>query len=136
MTCTGTDASGNSSTASFGVQVGYAGGIGITPKKLNVKSGSSNPLSWAWQNENGENIDTSGDIQRLRIVECGTSNVIVDIAADPGSSGFRIKSDLSWEYNWQVTDESGANLGNGNYCATVESSLTGQMLSSPSIRVR
>jgi len=45
------------------------------------------------------------------------------VAEDPGSSGFRIKSDLSWEYNWQAVDQGGNNLPASNpnspYCVTV-----------------
>jgi hypothetical protein len=136
VTCSGTDAAGNSSTAAFIVTVGYSGGVGITPSKLRSKAGSSNPLSWAWQDESGNNIDSSGDPQDLKIVDCGTQAIILEAAGDPGASGFRFKSDWTWEYNWQSDDASANPLPKGKYCASVTSGFTGQMLQSPQITLR
>ncbi len=136
VTCTARDASGNTATGEFTVIVGYVG-YGIIPTKLSVKSGSSNPLMWAWRDGEGNNLDSSGDMQMLRIVECdNTANVVLEVAGDPGASGFRFKSDLSWEFNWQVADAAGNPLPNGTYCARVTTSSTGQSLDSPPIRVR
>ena len=129
VTCTATDNAGNTSSDSFTVTVGYAGGIGIFANKYNVKGGSSNQLRWAWQDEFGNNIDSSGDDQMLRIVDCDDPNIIVlDMAGDPGSSGFRFKSDNSWEYNWQTDNPDGTPLPRGDYCPSVESDLTGDTL--------
>jgi len=136
INCDATDSSGNTGSASFDVTVGYSGGVGITPTKLNVKSGSSNPLRWAWTNAAGNNVDSSADTQMLSIASCSTGAVILSAAGDPGSSGFRFKSDLSWEFNWQSDDVAGSPLPKGTYCATVRSALTGQELSSPPIRLR
>jgi len=133
VSCTASDASGNSSAATvFTVKVGYAGGIGIFANKYNVRGGSSNQLTWAWQDEFGNNIDSSGDMQMLRIVDCGDPTIVVlDEAGDPGSSGFRFKGDYSWEYNWQTDkalEDGGGPLDPGDYCPSVESELTGDML--------
>lgn len=136
VTCTGTDASGNNAVAVFGVSVGYAGGIGITPNKRSSKAGSSNPLTWAWQDEFENNVDSSGDEQLLRIVQCEDGTIILDEAGDPGASGFKTRVDDSWEYNWQSNDEFGNPLDKGTYCASVTSGLTGQMLESPPINLR
>ena len=137
VNCTASDSSGNTSEEkSFTVNVGYIG-WGIYPNKLSSKAGSSNPLTWAWQDESGNNVDSSGDMQMLKIVDCNNPViVVVDKAGDPGSSGFRFKSDLAWEFNWQSDDEFGNPLPKGAYCASVTSSLTGQTLSSPPIRLR
>ena len=137
VSCTATDASGNSATAGFTVVVGYGGGDGIHPKKLRAKAGSSNPLSWAWQDSNGNNVDSSSDKQLLSIVKCNDSSMVVlDVAGDPGSSGFRLK-DFVWEFNWQSDwPDTGAKLPKGEYCARVESSLTGQDMTSPPITLR
>ena len=62
--------------------------------------------------------------------------MIVDVAGDPGSSGFRVKSNLAWEFNWQSLDALGDPLTKGTYCASVTSSLTMQTLESPPIRLR
>ncbi len=67
VACTATDDGGNSSSASFEVRVGYADGFGIDPKKLNVRGGSSNPLSWGWLDSNGAILDTSYDRADSRV---------------------------------------------------------------------
>ena len=137
VTCVASDASGNSSETTFTVSVRYPGGVGIFANKYNVKAGSSNPLTWAWQDEFGNNIDSSGDMQMLRIVNCDNpASVVFEQAGDPGSSGFRFKSDNSWEFNWQTDypDDypdaalAGGPLDPGKYCPSVESGLTGDTL--------
>ena len=133
VSCTSSDASGNTSEpTTFTVNVGYAGGIGIFANKYNVKSGSSNQLTWAWQDELGNNIDTSDVLQLLRVVDCANPSIVVlEMAGDPGSSGFRVKSDNSWEYNWQtdkMAADGGGPLDSGDYCPRVESALTGDTL--------
>ena len=126
VTCTATDASGNSATAGFDVVVEYGGGDGINAKKLRSNAGSSNPLSWAWQDAFGNNIDSSNDVQLLSIIDCDNpSMVVLDVAGDPGASGFRVKNGFVWEFNWQ-SDWNGFNgnfgpLPAGDYCARVES---------------
>ena len=136
VTCTASDAF-NSSETTFTVSVRYPDGAGIFANKYRVNAGSSNPLTWAWQDEFGNNIDSSGDMQMLRIVDCDNPSIVVlETAGDPGSSGFRFKSDNSWEFNWQ-TDYSedypdaalaGGPLEPGDYCPSVESGLTGDTL--------
>jgi hypothetical protein len=136
VSCTAQDFSGNATTGTFTVLVGYVG-YGIDPTKLTVKSGSSNPLMWAWRDDAGNNLDSSGDMQQLRIVDCDDSSIVVlDRAGDPGASGFRFKADLSWEFNWQSNNEDSSPLANGSYCAEVTNGRTGQSLESPPIRVR
>ena len=116
--------------------VGYVG-YGIIPTKLTVKSGSSNPLMWAWGDELGNNLDSSNDTQWLRIVDCDDPDLIVlDEAGDPGASGFRFKVDLSWEFNWQSAFPDGSSLPKGSYCASVMNMRTMQSLESPPIQVR
>ncbi len=136
VTCTSTDASGNSASASFTVKVGYAGGTGITPSKLTAKRGSTVPLTWAWLTASGSNADSSGDMQMLRIIKCGTNNVILERAGDPGTSGFRYNSDNSWKFNWQTVDDRGRKLPKGEYCASATSMLTGDMQESPPIKLQ
>jgi hypothetical protein len=136
VSCTASDFSGNVTNGSFTVLVGYVG-IGIIPTKTSVKSGSSNPLMWAWADEDGNNLDSSGDTQRLRIVDCDKpTTVLLNKAGDPGASGFRFKSDLSWEFNWQSDDNEGVPLPRGTYCASVTNERTQQSLESPPVHVR
>jgi len=138
VSCTATDHEGNTDSASFLVRVGYADGFGINAKKLSVRGGSSNPLSWGWLDANGAILDTSFDQQILEFSVCASSMPMFTLAGDPGSSGFRIKVDNSWEYNWQSDDSEGNPLPNlpEFYCVRVTSSLTGQFLDSDNIRVR
>ncbi len=125
--------------------VGYGGGDGIHPRKTRLRRGSSNPLTWAWQDEAGHNVDSSFDTQLLSIVKCDNpSYVVVERAGDPGSSGFRFKTGFVWQYNWQTgsgdddddDDDDDYKLPKGTYCAKVTSSLTGQELTSPPIKLR
>jgi hypothetical protein len=128
-----TDSSGNLAelTRTVIVEFAYAGSTGIQVGKTNVKVGSSVPLLWAWLGPNFAAVDSSGDVQHLRIEICATGEVVLQMAGDPGSSGFRFKSDNFWQFNWQTEGLAGT-----KYCVTVTSDLTGQSQSSPPIRLR
>jgi Bacterial surface protein, Ig-like domain len=127
------DSSGNSAqlTRTVIVEFSYPGWTGIIPTKISVKIGSSNPLLWAWLDENNNPINTSGDVQELSIRNCSTGEIVLQMAGDPGSSGFRYKSDNYWQFNWESEGIKGQ-----KYCAVVRSSLTGQEQGSPPIRLR
>ena len=127
------DSSGNSAelTRTVIVEFAYAGSTGISVGKTTVKIGSSVPLLWAWLGPNGVAVDSSGDPQLLSIEVCSTGEIVLQVAGDPGSSGFRYKSDNYWQFNWQSAGVKGV-----KYCAIVESGLTGQRQSSPPIRLR
>ena len=130
---TATDASGNSAqvTRTVFVEYAYPGASGILPSKTVVKVGSSDPLLWAWLDENGNALDTSTDVQHLSIRNCDTGTVVLQIAGDPGSSGFRFKANNFWQFNWETSGTKGE-----RYCAAVQSGLTGQTQYSPPIRLR
>jgi hypothetical protein len=128
------DSSGNLAelTRTVTVEFTYPRWTNIIPTKTTVKVGSSNPLLWAWLDENDNPIDTSGDVQLLTIRNCNDfDDILVQMAGDPGSSGFRYKSDNYWQFNWDSEGTRGE-----SYCAVVESSLTGQIQFSPPIRLR
>jgi len=129
---TATDSSGNTAelTRTVIVEFVYAGFTGIEPRKIVVNRGSSNPLFWAWLDENGNPVDSSGDRQMLRIKECTSGVIVLQMAGDPGTSGFRFKVDNYWQFNW-TTD-----VDPGDYCAVVGSQLTGQEQQSPPITVQ
>jgi len=130
-----TDSAGNTgnATRTVIVEFKYAGQTGVDPNKTNLKLGSANPLFWAWLDVDGNAIDTSGDMQRMtiRLGNCETGMVVIDIWGDAGSSDFRFKSDNFWQYNLQYEGTSGDRI-----CAIVTSELTGQMQFSPLIRYR
>ena len=127
------DSSGNTAqlTRTVIVEFKYAGVTGIIANKLNVKTGSTNPLTWAWLDEDGNAVDSSADTQLLKIINCEKGNVILETAGDPGSSGFRFKNDNYWLFNWETASDAGE-----RYCAVVTSSRSGQPQSSPPIRLR
>jgi hypothetical protein len=112
------------------VEFQYAGSTGIQPQKLLINRGSSDPLFWAWLDQHGNPVDSSDDMQMLHIENCKTGQTVLSIAGDPGSSGFRFKSDLFWQFNWEAI------VKPGSYCAVVESSRSGQEQFSPPITVK
>ena len=128
-----TDSSGNTAqvTRTVTVNFSYAGWTGIIPTKTSMQVGSSNPLVWAWLDGNGNPVNTSDDVQELTIRNCSNGDIVLQMAGDPGSSGFRYKSDNYWQFNWESEGEKGQ-----RYCAVVKSSLTGQEQGSPPIRLR
>jgi hypothetical protein len=106
-------------------------GTGIIPTKTDVKVGSSNPLLWAWLDLYGNPVDTSGEIQYLRIENCDTGALVIDPAGYPGASGFRFKSDNYWQFNWDSEAPEDA-----FYCAYVRLGESGPEMASPRIYVR
>lgn len=128
-----TDSSGNAAqlTRTVTVNFSYPGWTGVIPTKTSMNVGSSNPLVWAWLDGNDNPINTSGDVQELTIRNCSNGDVVLQMAGDPGSSGFRYKSDNYWQFNWESEGIKGQ-----KYCAVVRSSLTGQEQGSPPIRLR
>lgn len=126
------DSSGNIAEVTRTVVVEFSyGTTGIIPTKTSVKVGSSNPLIWAWLNPDGSVADSSGDVQDLSIRNCETNEIVLQMAGDPGSSGFRFKSDNWWQFNWETAGDKGQ-----RYCAAVTSGRTGQTQFSPPIRLR
>ena len=127
-----TDASGNVGRATRTVIVDYKFGLtGIIPTKTSVNAGSANPLYWAWLGLDGNPVDTSGDRQHLSIRNCATGAVILNLAGDPGASGFRFKDDFYWQFNWDSSAPAGQ-----SYCAAVSNERTGQVQFSPPIELR
>ena len=131
VACTATDTSGNSASKSFKVTVTFVYGMtGVTTTKSNAKTGTSIPLYWAWTNSNGvpQNV---GDGKQSITVKTGSCPGGTIVAQDPGSSGFRMKSDFSWQYNWQAVDSSGNNLPATQqgtpYCVAVTLTTTNQI---------
>lgn len=132
VTITATDASGNTSQLTRTVIVEFKYGLtGIVPTKTVVKVGSSDPLYWAWLDSDGNPADSSADLQFLTIQNCDTGEVLISPVGDPGASGFRLKADNWWQFNWDSGGVKGV-----TYCATVESGRTHQAQSSPPIRLR
>ena len=125
VTITATDEgypTANTSTVERTVIVEFSYGVsGIIPSKTNVQMGSANPLYWAWLDVEGNPADSSADVQKLRIENCATGEVVASPASDTGASFFRFKADNWWQFNWSTEVPADA-----NYCAYVVSGLTGQ----------
>jgi hypothetical protein len=119
VTCSATDSSGNTSAdSSFDVTVELdASGLSL---KNSTKSGSSNPVSWAWTNSAGVPVNIGNGNQDIeaRPGNCPSSSANV-LDEDPGSSGFQQMADYSWQYNWQTVDSFGNRLPAGPYCVKV-----------------
>ncbi|HSD68887.1 MAG TPA: HYR domain-containing protein, partial [Woeseiaceae bacterium] len=132
VACTATDTSGNSASDTFKVTVTLIyGATGVTSSKASAKTGSSVPLYWAWTT-NGVPQNVGDGNQNIRIMAGACPGGAI-IAEDPGSSGFRMKTDFSWQYNWQAVDSNGNNLPATRqgtpYCVTVTLTTTNQQQS-------
>ncbi|MDJ0908423.1 MAG: DUF5011 domain-containing protein, partial [Woeseiaceae bacterium] len=130
-----TDASGNRSEATRHVIVeasGYAAGYGVIASKTNTRVGRTIYFYWAWLDENGHRVDSSDDEHTIRIENCHTGEVVLERTGLPGRNGFYYFGYYDkWKFKWRTN-----HLPRGRYCATVTSSLAGQELTSPQIRLR
>jgi hypothetical protein len=130
--CTATDTSGNSASRSFDVTVEFNyGTTGITTTKSNARAGTSIPVYWAWTDENGVPQNVGNGNQTLRFAKGACPGV--EYAEDPGSSSFQLRTDYSWQYNWQAVDQFGnalpASKSGSPYCLTVILKTTNQQQS-------
>ncbi|MGI9262336.1 MAG: HYR domain-containing protein, partial [Woeseiaceae bacterium] len=106
VSCTATDTSGNSATDTFDVTVTFEYTPSGISGKTSGKAGSSFPLEWSW---NAGGAPVSVDEQLLLITTepgaCpGISLEGIPSAEDPGSSGLRLQSDGSYQYNLQAVN--------------------------------
>jgi hypothetical protein len=130
--CTATDTSGNAASDTFKVTVSLVyGTTGVTSSKQNAKTGSSVPLFWGWTSGGAlQNVGNGNQNIRFMSGACPGGAVI---AEHPGSSGFQMKADFSWQYNWQAVDSNGNNLPATRqgtpYCVTVTLTTTNQQQS-------
>jgi hypothetical protein len=127
VACTATDTSGNSASGSFVVSITFAyGTTGIRIDKPNPKTGTSIPTFFAWTvNGVPQNVGAGNQIMTVRqgtLTPQGTCPATA-LAQTPGSSGFQLKADNSWQWNFQAVDDNGNPLpatGSGTpYCLTV-----------------
>jgi PKD repeat protein len=118
VTCTATDASGNSSTAGFTVTVDVRHElVGLLdpyahPDVRQFKSGSTIPLKWKYADGTGV-IDSAAFTPVLSAygpVSCGVdSGAETTVALDaPGNSGLQYHAESSmWQFNWKTHRVSG-----------------------------
>ncbi len=111
--CSATDTSGNTGTAQFTIDVGFAFGFQMVVPKGNIRAGSTVPLDWQYLDpETGAPVD-SGTLSPSTVwfgpfsgnncsgTNAGTGNGMD--AEDAGSSNFRYSSSqFLWQYSWQT----------------------------------
>ncbi len=130
ISCTATDASGNSATASYEVRVTYGDPVGILVGKNNVKAGSSVPLRFGFEGAGGQLVDSSGADPVVSARDCATgSNVVLSPGEFPGNSDLRYDaSQKLWKFNWQTVFMDGSPIPGDTYCLQVTSLTTGQTI--------
>ncbi len=110
----------------------YADGYGMFASKTNAHVGKKIYLYWAWLTENGEGVDSSDDEHAIRVENCHTRSLVDEWTGLLRDNGFSYhRSHDSWKVLWRTDG-----LPPGSYCASATSSLTGQTLTSPEIRLR
>ena len=110
----------------------YAGGWGIHPNRTSTRVGKTVYLYWAWLDENGHRVNSSGDPHSIRIERCDTGEVVREASGLPGQNNFYYWGWYNkWKYRWKTSG-----FAKGHYCVYATSSLSGQELSSPPIRLK
>jgi hypothetical protein len=129
VTCTATDASGNSSSDTFDVIVEY-GESGLRSNKKVVQAGAVAGFEWAWTDSSGNPMPTGVENNTIeaRAGTCPSSSPDI-LDEDPGSSDMREMSDYSLIFNWQTDDSEGIPIPDGPYCVTVRLLTTDQAMS-------
>ena len=90
----------------------------------NIKTGTSVPLVWAWLDDSNMPVDigTGNQIFEVRNGKCDDLGELI-FSEDPGSSGFQLMLDNSWQYNFQAIQPNGdplpASRSGMPYCAIV-----------------
>ena len=119
VTCTATDSSGNSSTASFAVRIRWDYDIEVMFSKRVAKAGSTIPIDWVYKDWSvPSNIVDAGfspqevglGFEKLTVGESCTG-LGTGIGDDSGSSNFRYSAtEMLWQYSWQTPTEFGPGL--------------------------
>jgi len=116
ITCTATDASSNSATASFALTVRYLYDINLIPPKGRARAGSTVPLDWQYLDRfggnpvDGSNIDVRVAWAKMTSSSCLTRDTSSPegssgIGDDSGNSDFRYSSSNdTWQFSWQTPD--------------------------------
>jgi len=135
ITCTATDASNNSSEANYVVHAQFGASFGIFYNKGKINSGSTVPLTFGWEDADGNRLDSSNADPVVTARDCATlTNVVLEPGVFPGNSDLRYdSSQRSWKFNWQTVLSDGstpipASKSGTDYCVQVESLTTGQLV--------
>lgn len=132
---TAIDSSGNSAELTRTVVVErdlYASGWGIYPTRTSTRVGNTVYLFWVWKDENGHKVNSSHDPHSIRIENCSTGEVVREAWGLPTQDNLYYWYWYNkWKYVWRTKG-----FEKGEYCVTATSSLSGQELTSPPIRLR
>ena len=119
VSCTATDASGNTAADSFTVTTTLSAGSGITSNKKSVNSGAVVSFNWIWEDDAGNPVDVGEGNQDIeaRLGTCSNPEGEDILDEDPGRSTIRRSGD-GWTFNWQTVDDMGNPIDGGDYCVT------------------
>src|SRR5581483_885945 len=142
VTCTASDAAGNTARGTFVVTVtlkyGFVNVQNLPPPSgKSFNSGSSIPLQWRFT-LNGVAVDSSKAGPKITIT--GPAGAMVFTPQDPGKSSFQGPTQANgwtWQFNWQtVNNATGLALAPGTYSVTISSQLSGQSFSGGTITLK
>jgi len=118
--CTATDASGNSASTSFNVNINFPYDIELILPKGRAQAGSTIPIDWLYKNkDDGSPIDSGWLDPMIRWIgpydsRDNTCSGFTDESGsgeDSGSSDRRYSdSQLLWQFSWQTPDMAGRYL--------------------------
>ena len=137
VTCTATDASGNTATATFPVIVQYGAAEGINFQKGRIRAGSTVPLEFGWRDASGNLMDSSAADPVVTARDKATGQIVLNPGEFPGNSDLRWDPNMNlWNFNWQTvcSDSAGPScpagspLPGGKYLLQVVSRQTGQTI--------
>ncbi|MDH3490870.1 MAG: HYR domain-containing protein [Gammaproteobacteria bacterium] len=131
VTCTASDASGNSSPdGTFTVTAELGIGSGLTSNKKTVKAGSVAAFTWEWTGASGVPYDVGDGNQDVEARPCLDADCLTlgadMLDEDPGSSDIRETAGGGWQFNWQTVDEFGDPVASGDYLFIVTLLTTSQ----------
>jgi len=129
VSCSATDASGNTAEATYTVKVQYGSSFGIDFSKGSVKAGSSAPSTFGWLDSAGNRINSADANPLVTARTCDTNAVVLNPGEYPGNSDLRYDASRNeWKFNWQTVFSDGSPIPGATYCVQVISMKTGQFI--------
>jgi hypothetical protein len=129
VSCSVTDASGNTADATYTVKVQYGSSFGIDFSKGSVKAGSSAPSTFGWLDSALNRINSADADPVVTARTCDTNMVVLNPGEYPGNSDLRYDASRNeWKFNWQTVFADGAPIPGATYCVQVISMKTGQTI--------
>jgi len=129
VSCSATDASGNTAGVTYTVKVQYGSSFGVNFSKGNVKAGSSVPSTFGWLDSGSNRINSSDADPVVTARTCDSNMVVLNPGEFPGNSDLRYDASRDeWKLNWQTVFTDGTPIPGATYCVQVISLKTGQTI--------